>query len=78
MKERKQKERKRNRREGKETEGKERKQKERKGNRSKGKEIEGKGNGKDKGMQKTEIHVKDKIEILEKSERYVMLFDWCS
>ncbi len=57
---------------------KERKQKERKGNRSKGKEIEGKGNGKDKGMQKTEIHVKDKIEILEKSERYVMLFDWCS
>ena len=78
MKERKQKERKRNRREGKETEVKERKQKESKGNRSKGKEIEGKGNGKDKGMQKTEIHVKDKIEILEKSERYVMLFDWCS
>ena len=29
-------------------------------------------------MQKTEIHVKDRIDILEKSERYVILFDWCT
>jgi len=47
-----------NRREGKETEVKEKKQKGRKTNRRKGKKTEGKGNGKDKGMQKTEIHVK--------------------
>jgi hypothetical protein len=44
---------------------------------NKSEQVNGSLYDKDKEMQKTEIHVKDRIEILEKSERYVILFDWC-